>query len=52
MREVEFTLLYYVAGMTPARVAEMDQDEAIWWVKRIGEQREWEIKNNPFRGLK
>ena len=42
MREFEFLMLYYVKGMSADRVASMDGDERLWWMKRLLKEKKRE----------
>jgi hypothetical protein len=51
LQEVEFILLYYVKGMSPDRVAGMDQSERTWWMKRLLKEKKAEQKAGGLAGL-
>ena len=42
LREFEFLMLYYVKGMSADRVASMDGDERLWWMKRLLKEKKRE----------
>ena len=48
LKEVEFLLLYYVKGMTPDRVSQMDQEDRLWWMKRLTKEKKRESPRSPL----
>jgi len=44
LEEAEFLLLYHIKGMNPERVAGMDYDDRLRWMKRLLKEKKAEAK--------